>query len=59
VNTAQVEEWVLEKQDTVRDLSTAVELSVKTAHSTVHEELAYSRVCLWRVQRCVMEVHST
>jgi hypothetical protein len=54
MNTAQVEELVLEKQDTIWDVCTAVELSVKTLHSTVHEELGYSRVY---VARCVMEVH--
>jgi phenylalanyl-tRNA synthetase alpha subunit len=43
VNTAQVEELILEKQDTVQDLSTAMELSVKTVHSTTGEELGYSR----------------
>jgi hypothetical protein len=47
VNTAQVEELVLEKQDTVQDLSTAVELSMKTVDSTAREELGYSRVCAW------------
>jgi hypothetical protein len=47
VNTTQVEELVLEKQDTVRDLSTAMELSMKTVHSTICEELRYSGVCAW------------
>jgi hypothetical protein len=45
VNTTQMEELVLEKQDTVWDLSIAVELSVKTVHSTACEGLVYSRVC--------------
>jgi hypothetical protein len=47
VNTAQVEELVLEKQHTVQDLSTTVELSMTSVHSTVHEELGYSKVCAW------------
>jgi hypothetical protein len=45
VNTAQAEELVLEEQDTVQDLSIAVELSMKTVHSC--EELGYSRVYTW------------
>jgi hypothetical protein len=45
MNSAQVEELVLEKQGTVQDLSTAVEWSMKAVHSTVSEELGCSRVC--------------
>jgi hypothetical protein len=37
VNTTHVEELIFEKQDKVSNLYTAVELSVKTVHSTLCE----------------------
>ena len=47
VNTAQVVELVLEnKQDTIRDLSIAVEWFVKTVPNIVHVQLGYSSVCI-------------
>ena len=58
VNTAQVVELILEKhQDTIHDLSIALEWFVKTVPNTVHVQLGYSSVCAWWVPRYVMEVH--
>ena len=58
VNMVQVVELVLEnQQDTIRDLSIAVEWYVKTAPNIVHVQLGYGRVYAWWVPRCMMEVH--
>jgi len=47
VNTVQMVELVLEnQQDTIRDLSIALEYFVKTVPSIVHVQLGYSSVCV-------------
>ena len=58
VNLAQVVELVLENhQDTIHDLSIALEWSVKTVPNIVHVQLGYSSVCAWWVPRYMMEIH--
>jgi len=58
VNTVQVVDLVLENhQDTIHDLSIALEWFVKTIPNIVHVQLGYSSVCAWWVPRYMMEVH--
>jgi len=57
-NAVQVAELVLENhQDSIQDLSIALEWSVKTVANIVLEQLGYSNVYAWWVPRNVMEVH--
>jgi hypothetical protein len=52
------QELVLEKhQDTIHNLSIALERFVKTVPNLVHVQLRYSSVCAWWVPRYGMEVH--
>jgi hypothetical protein len=46
MNTAQVVELILENQDTIQDLSIAVEWFMKTVPNIVHVQLGYSSVCV-------------
>jgi hypothetical protein len=49
---------ILENQQiTIRDLSTAMKLSIGTVYNTVHKELGYCKMCACWVPRCLMEQH--
>jgi hypothetical protein len=58
MNAAWVEELILQNwRVTIQDLSTALELSIRTVHNIVHEEHGYHKECACWVPWCMMELH--